>query len=291
MKAKLTNLNKIYWSQGKITKGEMLRYYEAIAPHILPYLKNRPLVLHRFPDGIKGQNFYQKEAGPNLPSFVKTFSVQHEERKISYLVVQNVQTLLYVANLGSIELHPFNAVCSHLEKPDYMVFDLDPEGIFFNAVVDTALVLREILEEVHVPSFCKTTGATGLHIYVPLHGKYSYDQVRQFGHLVATAVHRKLPGTTSLERSPAKRRRKVYIDILQNQKMQTLVCPYSVRGKPYATVSTPLLWKEVKHGLDPTAFTIKTVPQRLSKKGDVFKKILGKGINLRAALTHLEKHI
>lgn len=291
MKAKLTNLNKIYWTQDKITKGEMLHYYETIAPYILPYLKNRPLVLNRFPDGIKGLHFYQKEAGPNLPSFVKTVSIQHEERKISYIVVQNIQTLLYVANLGSIELHPFNAVRSHLEKPDYMVFDLDPEGISFDAVVDTARVLHEILEEIDVPSFCKTTGATGLHIYVPLHGKYDYEQVRQFGHLVATAAHRKLPGTTSLERSPAKRKRKVYIDILQNHKMQTLVCAYSVRGKPHATVSTPLLWKEVKHGLDPTAFTIKTVPQRLSQKGDVFKKILGKGVNLRAALHRLEKHI
>jgi bifunctional non-homologous end joining protein LigD len=204
--------------------------------------------------------------------------------------VQNVQTLLYVANLGSIELHLFNAVLSHLEKPDYMVFDLDPEGISFDAVVDTARVLHEILEKIDVPSFCKTTGATGLHIYVPLHGKYTYEQVSQFSHRIAAAVHRKLPSITSLERSPAKRQKKVYIDILQNHPMQTLVCAYSVRGKPHATVSTPLLWKEVKHGLDPTAFTIKTVPHRLSQKGDLFKKILDKGIDLRTSLNRLEKH-
>jgi bifunctional non-homologous end joining protein LigD len=291
MKSLLTNLDKLYWPQDKITKGDLLRYYEKIAPTILPYLKNRPLVLHRFPDGYKGEHFYQKEAGSHLPSFVKTTTLQHEERKISYIVVQNVPTLLYTVNLGSIELHPFNAILSHLAKPDYMVFDLDPEGISFDAVVDTAQAIHEILEEIGIASFCKTTGATGLHIYVPLHGKYTYDQVLLFANMVATLTQRKLPRIATLERSPAKRQKKVYIDIFQNHRTKTLVSAYSVRGMPHATVSTPLQWKEVKHCLDPTDFTIKTVPGRLSKKGDLFKGILGKGINLRSSLKQLEKLI
>jgi bifunctional non-homologous end joining protein LigD len=285
---KLSNLDKLYWQKEKITKGDLLRYYEAIAPKILPYLKNRPLVMNRFPDGIKGVHFYQKEAGPNLPKFVKTTPIQHEERKIDYLVAQNVQSLLYVVNLGSIELHMFNGTLPHLSKPDYMVFDLDPEAISYDAVVDTALVIHEILEEIDVTSFCKTSGASGMHIYVPMHGKYTYPQVMAFGKLVAHAAQQKLPRIISLERSPAKRQKKVYIDIMQNNPTKMVVCAYSVRARPYATVSTPLLWKEVKHGLDPRDFTIKTVPNRL-KKGDLFRGVLTKGTNLQAALKKLDK--
>ncbi len=286
MTAKLSNLDKLYWP--KITKGELLHYYETVAPAILPYLKNRPLVMVRFPNGINGEHFYQKEAGANLPKFVKTTSIQHEERKISYILVQNLQTLLYVVNLGSIELHVFNAPISHLEKPDYMVFDLDPEAIPFKAVVETAQVVHEILEEIKVPSFCKTSGASGLHIYVPLQGKYTYEQEVQFAKLVAHKAQERLPGIVSLERRPVNRQKKVYIDVFQNNEMQTLASAYSVRAQPNATVSTPLSWKEVKSGLDPRDFTIKTVPNRL-KKGDPFKGVLGKGANLQAALKKLEK--
>jgi len=283
---KLTHLDKLYWD--KITKGDLLRYYESIASVILPYLKNRPLVMHRFPEGINGVHFYQKDAGSNVPKFVKTTKFKHENRTISYLIAQNKESLLYVANLGSIELHVFNGTLPHLDKPDYMVFDLDPEAISFDAVVDTAKVIHEILEELHVTSFCKTSGASGMHIYVPLKGKYTYSQVMGFAKLVAQLAQKKLPKVISLERNPAKRQKKVYIDVLQNNKTKMVACAYSVRAKPHATVSTPLLWKEVRHGLDPRDFTIKTVLKRLNK-GDPFKGILTKGTNLKAALKKLER--
>jgi bifunctional non-homologous end joining protein LigD len=158
----------------------------------------------------------------------------------------------------------------------------------FDAVVDTALVIHEILEELHLTNFCKTSGASGLHLYVPVNAKYRYSQVVSFAKLVAQAAQQKLPKIISLERMPAKRQKKVYIDVLQNNQTKMMAAAYSVRAKPGATVSTPLLWKEVKHGLDPTDFTIKTVPKRL-KKGDLFKGVLGKGNNLESALKKLDK--
>jgi len=245
--------------------------------------------MHRFPEGVEGESFYQKEGGVYLPKFVKTFTIQHEKKKISYIVVQNADTLLYVANLGSIELHPFNTSIKHIDRPDYLALDLDPEGISFNTVVDTANAIHEILEKVSIPNFCKTSGKTGLHIYIPMQGKYTIQQTRQFAYLIATIAHQQIPEITSLERLPKKRQKKVYIDYLQNEKGQTMVCAYSARGAPHPTVSTPLLWKEVKQGLDPEQFTIKTIPKRLSQKGDIFKGILGKGIHLETSLKKLEK--
>lgn len=291
MTVQLSNLDKLYWKKDKITKGDMLEYYAAVAPYMLPYLKDRPLVLHRFPEGIEGESFYQKEAGKNLPSFVKTVSIQHTAKKINYILVQNAKTLLYVANLGSFEFHPFSSTVKHLDKPDYMVLDLDPENTPFDNVVDTASAIHEVLEEAKIPSFCKTSGARGLHVFVPLGHKYDYDKCTRFAELLAAIVNARVPRLTSLERMPKKRQKKVYIDFLQNHKGQTIVSAYSVRGRPHATVSTPLLWKEVKHGLDPADFTIRTVPKRLSQKGDLFKPILGKGINLTVSLRNLEKLI
>lgn len=272
----VTHPDKIYWPKEKITKGELLKYYAAIAPYILPYLKDRPLAMHRFPNGIQGESFFQKDA-KGVPSFVKTVSVAHKERKVNYIVVQNVKSLLYVVNLGSIELHLFNSTTKHLEKPDYLALDLDPEAISFNAVVDTALVIHELLEERGIPNFCKTSGGSGLHIYVPLNRKYEYSEARRFATLIARLTHERLPKITSLERNPSQRQKKVYLDTLQNTKGQLLVSPYSARGFPHAPVSTPLAWSEVKHGLDPKKFTIQNIPSRLAKKGDLFKGVLGRG--------------
>jgi len=236
--------------------------------------------MNRFPDGIKGVHFYQKDAGKNLPKFVKTTKFKHENRTISYLVAQNKETLLYAANLGSIEMHLFNGSLPHLSKPDYMVFDLDPEAISYDAVVDTALVIHAILEELGIKSFCKTSGASGMHIFVPTQARYTYPEVVSFAKMIATTAQERLPKVISLERNPAKRQKKVYIDVLQNNETKMIVAAYSVRARPHATVSTPLLWKEVKHGLDPRDFTIKTVPKRL-KNGDPFKGVLGKGAVLK----------
>ncbi len=166
---------------------------------------------------------YQRRGGEHLPSFVKTVPLQHTKKQISYILVQNLKTLLYAANLGSIELHVFNASLPHLQKPDYLVLDLDPLEISFNAVIDTAQAIHAILEEIGAPHFCKTSGATGMHVYLPMHAAYDIEQIKQFAYLLATLVHHQLPSITSLERMPQKREKRVYIDYLQNQKMLTMV--------------------------------------------------------------------
>ncbi len=262
MKFQPTHTQKLYWKKEKITKGDLLKYYKAVAPRLLPHLKDRPLVMHRFPEGVEGVSFYQKECPANPPSFVKRVKVKHEARTIEYIVVNNLDTLLYVVNLGCIELHPFSAKAKKLKAPDYLILDLDPEAISFSAVVKTAQVLHTILEERKLRSYCKTSGSRGLHIYVPLKKAMSYDKVRALAKEIAQEAHERLPDSTSLERLPKKRQKRVYIDFLQNRPMQTVVAPYSVRAKPGATVSTPLAWSEVKEGLDPRKFTIKTVLKR-----------------------------
>ena len=284
--AEISHPTKIYFPKDKITKGEVVEYYEKISDFILPYLKDRPLVMRRFPEGIAKPSFVQKEAG-HVPDFVETVTVAHEERDVHYIVVNNVETLLYVVNLGSIEMHPFNANLNHLQEPDYLLFDLDPETISFEAVIKTAQTLHEVLDKYDIPSYCKTSGATGLHIYIPLDGKYDFEQTRQFAWIIASIVHEKIPTITSLERSPKKRQKKVYLDTLQNREMQTLASAYSLRGKPGAPVSTPLEWSEVKKGLDPSKFNIKTIFKRLDKLGDIFKPVLGKGINMKKILDSL----
>jgi DNA ligase D-like protein (predicted polymerase)/DNA ligase D-like protein (predicted 3'-phosphoesterase) len=283
-----SNQDKLYWPKEKITKGDMLKYYEEMAPWILPYLKDRPVTLKRFPNGIEGMWFYQKNL-EGVPNWVETAPVKHEGKTVHYVLVQNVRTLLYVANLGSIELHPFFSRAGKLQYPDYLVFDLDPKGASFEKVIQVAQTLHQVLEEIEVPCYCKTSGATGLHIVIPLGAKYPYEEAKKFAELVAKVVHQKIPGISTLERSIAKRKGKVYIDYNQNNFAQTLAAPYSVRAKPGATVSTPLSWKEVKKGLDPKKFTIKNVLARVKKVGDLFAPVLKKGILLPRGLKNIQQ--
>jgi bifunctional non-homologous end joining protein LigD len=285
-----SNLNKLYFPKEKITKGDVIAYYDKIAPYILPYLKDRPESLNRHPNGISGKSFFQKDITYTPPAFVKITKIYSESNAdyINYMVCQNKETLLYMANLGCIEINPWFSRLKHLDKPDYAVLDLDPEDIGFDKVIEVANETHKLLKKLKIPNFCKTSGATGLHIYIPLGARYSYDQSKHFAQLIATLVHKKLPDITSVERSPQKRQKKIYLDYLQNRKGQTLAAPYSLRPKPGATVATPLEWKEVKKGLKPTNFTIKNIFSRLNKKGDSLKPILGKGIDLRSALKRIE---
>lgn len=276
----ISHPDKVYFPKEKYTKQDLADYYTSVAPVLLPYLKNRPIVLQRFPEGIKGGHFYQKEIIAEHPSWIETFPIKHEERTINYLLIKDLPSLLYAVNLGSIEIHPFLAEKDHLDNPSYCVLDLDPEAIGFNAVIEVAQEVHALLDAWKIKHFCKTSGASGLHIYLPLHGKYTFEQSKQFAQVIAATVHEKLPRITSLERSPAKRQRKVYLDYLQNRSGQTVVAPYAVRPRPGAPVSTPLLWEEVKAGLDPADFTIKTTPKRIQQKGDLFKGVLGPGISM-----------
>lgn len=288
---KLTHLEKLYWPENKITKGMMLEYYEKIGPLILPYLKDRPLSLNRMPNGIHTNGFYHKDAGENAPEFVKTEIVESESlaKKIDFILVNNLATLLYVANLGSIEMNPWNSLRNKPDHPTYMVIDIDPsEKNTFEQVIEVAQVAHNILDKANIPSYPKTSGATGLHIYIPMGNKYPYDQAKEFAHIIAIMIHEHLPELTSIERMIKKRGDRIYIDYLQNAKGQTLASAYSIRPVQNACVSTPLTWDEVKKGLRPDQFTIRNMLHRVREKGDLFSPVLGKGIDMKKSIKNLE---
>lgn len=282
-----SNLDKVYWPDENITKGDLLRYYASVSKWILPHLHERPESLKRFPNGIQGNAFFQKNV-VGAPKWVTTHLIAHANKDVHYVLIQDAQTLLYLVNLGCIEFHPHMARIASLHNPDYLIFDLDPKGASFDKVVRIAQELHRVLEKIGVKSCCKTSGATGLHIAVPLGGKYSYDHAKRFAEIIALIVAQRLPEIATLKRSISKRNGKVYIDCGQNHFGQTVVAPYSVRARPNAPVSTPLKWCEVKKGLDPKKFTLKTTLRRLKKYGDLYALALGKGIDLEAALERLQ---
>lgn len=288
---KFSNLDKVYWPKEGYTKGDVIEYYNKIYPHIIKYLKDRPESMFRTPNGIGAKGFFQKDASSIATEWTKTELIWSDSNNadIEYLICNDKQTLLYMANLGCIELNPWNSRIGKLDNPDYFVMDIDPsEKNTFEQVIETALVIKEVLDRAGAVSFPKTSGASGIHIYVPLGAKYTYDQAKDFAHIIATLAQAQLPDFTSLERSLSKRgKSNIYIDYLQNRRGQTLSCAYSLRPKPGATVSTPLLWKEVKSGLHPSDFTIKNILQRVEKKGDLFADVLKKGIDMKAALKKL----
>jgi bifunctional non-homologous end joining protein LigD len=287
----LTHLDKVYWPDEGYTKGDLIEYYRAAAHLMLPYLKDRPQSLNRFPHGIKGESFYQKDMDHQAPPWAKTVEVplEHEHRRINYLVCQDKATLVYMANLGCIEINPWLSRIGHLDNPDFCVLDLDPEAVGFEAVIETARTIHKILDDAGVSGVPKTSGKTGLHIFIPLGAKYTYEQSREFGQTVAKLTNRALPKITSVERHPDKRQGRVYVDYLQNSRGQTVASAYSVRPAPGATVSAPLSWDEVKSGLSPAKFTMKNMMKRVDKVGDLWHPVTGRGIDLKRALSLLAK--
>jgi bifunctional non-homologous end joining protein LigD len=286
---KLTNLDKIYWPDEKITKRDMLNYYYAVMPFILPYMKDRPQSLNRHPNGINGENFFQKNVQGKVADWIKTYPYTSESdaSKKQFLVCTDEATLLYMASLGCIEMNPWHSRIQSPENPDWCVIDLDPDDNPFDEVVETAQVVKQVLDALAIPAYSKTSGATGMHIYIPLGAKYTYEQSKLLAQLIVQIVHGEIPSFTSIERNPAKRKKKIYLDFLQNRSIQTIAAPYSLRPKPGATVSTPLHWEEVKKGLSPKNFTIFNTLDRISNEGDIFKPVLGKGINLQQTLNKL----
>jgi bifunctional non-homologous end joining protein LigD len=278
---KFTHLSKLYWPEDKVSKREMFNYYYQVAPYILPYLKDRPLSLNRFPGGIHAKSFYQKDVKDKAPEWAKTFpySTSDGEDKL-YLVGDDEATLLWMATLGCIEMNPWFSRVQTPDNPDYCVIDLDPDKNTFDQVIEAALEVKKVLDSIDVPSYCKTSGSTGMHIYIPLEGKYTYDQSQMFAKIIVNIVHERLPDFTSLERMIANRKGKMYLDFLQNRPGATIAGPYSLRPKPGATVSMPLHWDEVKPGLQMKDFTIFNAIERLKTTGDLFKDVLGPGIDL-----------
>jgi bifunctional non-homologous end joining protein LigD len=262
-----SNPKKIYWPAERYTKGDLIEYYRAVAPWMLPYLRNRPVVLTRFPDGIDGKSFYQKDAPEFAPDWIRTVRIWSEDtqREIRYFVPDDVESLLYIANMGSIPIHLWGSRVGSLELPDWCVLDLDPKEAPFSDVIRVARALHRLCEAVKLPSYVKTTGKTGLHILIPLGRQCTYAQSRTFGELLSRIVLRDLADIATITRHVTKRGDKVYLDYLQNRHGQTIVAPFSVRPLPGATVSMPLLWHEVNESLDPKQFTIRTAIERMAR--------------------------
>lgn len=286
---KFTNLSKIFWPKEKYTKRDLINYYYQVAPYILPYLKDRPQSLNRHPNGINGKSFYQKDVTGKAPDWVETYLYHSDadERDKHFMVATEEASVLYMASLGCIELNPWSSTIHKPDHPDWCIIDLDPDKHSFDKVIEAANVTHDLLESAGAPSYCKTSGSTGLHIYIPLGAKYTYEQSKEFARLIVTLVHKQIPRFTSIQRAVKDRGGKMYLDFLQNRLQATLACAYSVRPKPGATVSMPLHWDEVKKGLTMKDFTIQNAVARIKSEGDLFKPVLGKGIDMKKVIKKL----
>lgn len=284
----ISNPSKIYWPEDGYTKRDLVEYYIGVGDFILPYLKDRPESMLRHPNGINAESFFQKNM-EDAPGWAKIFPFRSdsEEREIKYFICNDLPSLVFMINLGCIEINPWSSRYQKPNYPDFMIIDLDPEDISFDHVVESALEVKNILDKMNVKSYCKTSGKSGMHICVPLGAKYDYDQVKNFCELVVRLVHERLPESTSIIRDPAKRKGKVYLDYMQNRKGQTISAPYSVRPVKGASISTPLKWEEVKKGINPVIYNMKTIFERLKRVGDIWEPVLGEGTDLKSALEKL----
>lgn len=272
----ITNLNKPFWPDLGLTKAHLIKYYLDMAPYILPYIRNRPLVMKRYPDGITGDYFYQKECPDYAPEWVETYPVLHTGKTINYIVCNETATLVWLANQGCVEIHGWLSRIEDIDYPDLAVFDLDPaEGVDFSEVLQVALLVRDVLKEFGLSGFPKTSGSRGLHIFIPLDGQRTFAEVTGAMKRLAEIIVRAYPGGVSLERSIPKRRGKVYLDYLQNGRGKTMAFIYSLRPLPGAPVSTPLTWAEVEAKcFKPEQFNLANILDRVSKCGDLFADLL-----------------
>lgn len=269
----LTSLDRIYWPAEKLTKFELLCYYLKISPVIMPYLKDRPAILQRYPRGINAPMFFQQDL-ESAPAFIKTVRLTNQEgRELHYAIYTTVGSLLHFVNLGTIEQHPWHSTIKHLTKPDYFMLDLDPKQAPWKNVLEVAMVCKAVFEEFGLPSFPKTSGSSGIHIYSPLKPKYEYGKIAAVAEAMAGEVAQRAPKIATTQRSLAKRQKQqVYVDAMQNARGKTIASPYSARAKPGATVSMPLTWKQIEKGVKISDFTIKNVPVLIEKNGDAWKK-------------------
>lgn len=290
-KVQLSNLDKVFWPEDGYTKGDLIEYYRAISPWLLPYLHDRPVVLTRYPDGIAGKNFFQKDAPGYVPDWLRKVRLWSEQaqRDIDYFVCENEEGLTYLANMASIPLHIWSSRVASLEHPDWCSLDLDPKGAPFSHVIVLAQAARDLSERIKLPCFIKTTGSSGLHVMIPLAGRCTHDQAKTLGEVLAHAMVKDHTAIATTTRAVQKREGKVYVDYLQNGHGKLLVAPFSVRPLPGAPVSMPLTWPEVKEGLDIRSFTIKNAVERMKKlKKDPLRPILESEPDLGAVLDALK---
>ena len=265
----VTSLDRIYWPDENLTKFDLLCYYLKVADRIMPFLKDRPAILQRYPRGIKAPMFFQQDLD-SAPEFIKTVTLTNQEgRELDYGVYTTVASLLHFVTLGTIEQHPWHSTTKRLDNPDWIAIDLDPKKAPWENVLQVALTVKEVADEIGLTVFPKTSDSSGLHIYVPLTPKNEYERVAEFSRLFATEVARRTPKIATVERAIAKRAAtQVYVDWMQNARGKSLASVFTARAKPKATVSMPLTWKQISQGVKITDFTITNVPELLKKKGD-----------------------
>jgi len=289
-----SNLKKIFWPEDGYTKGDLIEYYRAISPWLLPYLADRPVVMTRFPDGINGKSFFQKDAPPFSPEWLRTERMWSEDtqREIDYFVCDDLDSLLYIANLGTIPLHVWGSRIASLERPDWCILDLDPKEAPFTDVVKVAKATKKLCDTIGLPAYIKTSGSTGLHVLIPMGRQVTYEQCRQLGGLLARVVAAELPDIATITRVVGKRGGRVYLDYGQNGHGRLLVAPFSIRPLPGAPVSMPLKWSEVTPSLEIGQFTIKNAPARMKKlKGDPVIPVLDEQPDLVKALGLLQARV
>lgn len=267
----VTSLDRIYWPDEKLTKFDLLCYYLKVADYIMPYLKDRPAILQRWPRGIKAPMFFQQDLD-TAPDFIKTVRLTNQEgRKLDYGIFTTVASLLHFVTLGTIEQHPWHSTIKRLDKPDWIAIDLDPKKAPWENVLQVALVVKEVADEIGLEVFPKTSGSSGMHIYMPLKATNDYEKVAEFARLFATEVASRAPRVATVERTIAKRAAtQVYVDWMQNARGKSLAAVFTARAKPKATVSMPLTWQQISQGVKITDFTIANVPELLKKKGDAW---------------------
>jgi len=290
VKVPVTHPEKVFWPEQGITKGDVIKYYDAMAEYILPYIKDRPQSMRRTPDGIVKEGFFQKNVAGMVPDWAVTEKIHSESTKedIEFLICNDRDTLIYMANLGCIEINPWSSRVGSLDNPDYIIFDLDPNQVGIKELVTTANKVKEVLDSLGIKGYLKTSGGKGLHVFIPIKPKYTYEQSRDFSHIISMHVHEALPDITSLERMPKKRIGKVYLDFLQNGKGKTMACAYSLRPREGATASTPLDWDELNSKFDLKKYTIKTLPKRVKAKGDLWADFFENAIDLGDVLRKME---
>jgi DNA ligase D len=267
----VTSLERVYWPDEKITKFELLGYYIHVSSLIMPFLKNRPAILQRWPRGINAPMFFQQD-WKTAPAFVKTAALVNKEgREIDYAIYTNTASLLYFVNLGNIEQHPWHSTTAKLDKPDWMALDLDPKQAPWDNVLQVALTTKKVCDEVGLKAFPKTSGSSGIHVYLPLKPTNKYDKVAEFSRLLASEIAARVPKIATVERTISKRKKEqVYVDWMQNARGKSLASVFTARAKPEATVSMPLTWKQIEQGVKISDFTVRNVPALLKKKGDAW---------------------
>jgi bifunctional non-homologous end joining protein LigD len=291
---KLTNLNKIFYPEEGYTKRDLLNHYDAVASLILPHLKDRPLSLKRYPNGIHGAHFFQKNSPETFPEWLRIEPIfsEHNQAPIRYVLAEDRASLLYLTNLGCIDQNPWMSRVGSLENPDWILIDLDPHGCGFDLIVEAAQLVRTELDRLELEGYPKTTGGDGLHVYIPVAPDYSYEDTKSFAELIAGAVIGRRPEIFTTPRAVARREKnKVYFDYLQNGLGKTIAAPYVLRAYPGAPVATPLAWDEVKPGIRPQQFHIRNIQERFDRVGDLFAPVLARKQRIEEALGKLEERL